>query len=307
MSGSASHDGHSHAHGHEHGRGHGHNEQRMAWAAALTGGFMLVEVIGGIAAGSLTLLADAGHMLTDFASLVLAWFAFRITRWPADSRRSYGFDRFQILVAFGNGLLLFVIAAAIVMEAVRRLFEPSEVLGGLLLAVAIVGLLVNLGSFYILHGADQANLNVRGAALHVLGDILGSVAALVAAVVIMATGWTPIDPLLSVVVALVVLRAGWRLVKESGHILLEGTPQNVDPRTISTRLVAEIEGVRDIHHVHIWSITQERPMVTLHAAIDPQTDGEAVIAEIKRRLGRDFGLGHATVEIETERCKDEDA
>lgn len=295
--------GHDHGHDHDHGH-HAGNESRMAWTAALIGGFMVVEVIGGFWAGSLALIADAGHMLTDFGALALAWFAFRIARWPADSARTYGFDRFQILVAFGNGLMLFVIAAAIVAEAIRRLFEPVAVLGGLMLAVAIAGLVVNVAAFFLLHGADQKNLNVRGAALHVLGDLLGSVAALIAAVVIMTTGWTPIDPILSVVVALIVLRAGWRVVTESGHILLEGTPRDLDPRALRTGLVGAIAGLRDIHHVHLWSITQERSMTTLHAVIEPEADGEAIIEAIKRRLDHDFGLDHVTVEIETERCKD---
>ncbi len=281
------------------------NEGRVAVAAVLIGGFMVLEVAGGLVAGSLALLADAGHMLTDFGALVLAWVAFRIARWPADRRRTYGFDRFQILVAFANGLLLFAIAAWIMIEAARRLAEPAPVLGGLMLAVAVAGLAVNIAAFAILRGADQANLNVRGAVLHVLGDALGSVAALVAAVVIMTTGWTPIDPILSVLVAAIILRAAWRVVRESGHILLEGTPAGLDPRGIGKHLVATVVGLRDVHHVHLWSITQERTMTTLHAVIDPGANAEAIIEAVKRRLNRDFGLDHVTVEVETERCKDE--
>ena len=280
------------------------NEGRMAAAAALIGVFMVVEVIGGLVAGSLALLADAGHMLTDFGALALAWLAFRVARWPADRQRTYGFDRFQILVAFGNGLALFAIAAWIAVEAAGRLAQPQPVEGGLMFAVAGAGLAVNIVTFLVLHGADQTNLNVRGAALHVIGDTLGSVAALVAAAVIITTGWTPIDPILSVVVTLIILRAAWRIVRESGHILLEGTPPDLDPRAIARALVAEIDGLRDVHHVHLWSITQERTMTTLHALIEPGTDPERVIEAIKRRLDEQFGLDHVTVEIETERCKD---
>ncbi len=299
--------GHDHGHDPAHGHDHGHgiaNERRMAAAAVLIGVFMVVEVIGGLVAGSLALLADAGHMLTDFGALALAWMAFRVARWPADRQRTYGFDRFQILVAFGNGLALFAIAAWIVVEAAGRLAQPIAVEGGLMFAVAGTGLAVNIVTFLILHGADQKNLNVRGAALHVIGDTLGSVAALVAAVVIMATGWTPIDPILSVLVALIILRAAWRIVRESGHILLEGTPPDLDPRAIARTLTAEIDGLREVHHVHLWSITQERTMTTLHAVIEPGTDPERVIEAIKRRLDKTFGLDHVTVEIETERCKD---
>jgi len=202
-----------HASGHHHH--HGANERSAGLAAALTGGFMLVEIVGGVMAGSLALLADAGHMLTDFASLSLAWFAFRLTRQPADWRRTYGFDRFAVLVAFVNGIALFAIAAWIGVEAWQRLASPIEVRGGTMLWVAGAGLAVNVIVFFVLRGGDETNLNIRAAALHVVGDLLGSVAAVVAAIVILTTGWTPIDPLLSIVVGLIVLRSAWRVVSSS--------------------------------------------------------------------------------------------
>jgi cobalt-zinc-cadmium efflux system protein len=291
---------HSHHH-HDHDH---HKERRMAIAAALIGSFMVVEVGGGIVAGSLALIADAGHMLTDFGALALAWVAFRIARWPADGRRTYGFDRFQILVAFANGLALFAIAGWIVVEAARRLVEPAPVAGGLMLVVAAFGLIVNIATFLLLRDADHGNLNVRAAALHVLGDTLGSIAALAAALIIMTTGWTPIDPILSVLVALIILRAAWRVVGEASHILLEGTPGELDPRAIGRDIVASVGGVNDVHHIHLWAITPERTMTTLHAVIDPKADPENVIEAIKRRLDREFGLDHVTVEVETVRCKD---
>jgi cobalt-zinc-cadmium efflux system protein len=289
----------------DHAHHHHQNEGRMGMAAILIGVFMLVEVAGGLISGSLALLADAGHMLTDFGALALAWFAFRIARWPADSQRTYGFDRFQVLVAFGNGLVLFAVAAWIVYEAIGRLLEPEHVLGGLMFAVAAAGLVVNIVVFLLLHGADRENLNVRAAFLHVLGDTLGSVAAMVAALVIMTTGWTPIDPLLSMLVAVIILGAAWRVVRESGHILLEGTPPNLDPKVIGPKLVSDIDGLTDIHHVHLWSITQERTMTTLHARIAPDADPDEITTEIKRKLNDDFGLDHATVEIEVKECRDE--
>ena len=184
---------HSHAHGHSHVP---KKERTIAIAAALTGGFMLAELVGGILSGSLALLADAGHMLTDFASLMLAWFAFRIARRPADWKRTYGYDRFSVLAAFVNGLTLFAIAIWIVIEAIRRLSQPVEVLGGLMLWVALAGLVVNIASFWVLTREDSDNLNIRAAALHVAGDLLGSVAAIVASLVILWTGWMPIDDFL---------------------------------------------------------------------------------------------------------------
>jgi cobalt-zinc-cadmium efflux system protein len=280
------------------------NERRMGLAAALTGAFMFAEIAGGIAAGSLALLADAGHMLTDFASLSLAWFGFRLARRPADWKRTYGFDRFQILIAFANGLTLFAIAAWIVYEGIERLMTTPEVSGGIMVVVAVLGLFVNVAAFALLQGADRENLNVRGAAIHVLGDLLGSVAALVAGAVILFTGWTPIDPLLSLLVAAIIVRSGWRVVADAGHILLEGAPQELDTRAIGPDLIANIKGVEEVHHVHVWSITQSRRMVTLHACICESEDQDRMVRRIKARLKDEFGLDHATVEIERGSCAD---
>lgn len=299
-------------HDHHHaGAGHGHthvhaaSESSVALAAWLTGGFMLAEVIGGLLAGSLALLADAGHMLTDFASLALAWLGFRLARRPADWRRTYGFDRFSVLVAFVNGITLFAIAAWIVVEAIRRLAAPTEVLGGLMLWVAVAGLLVNLLAFRVLSRGDSTNLNLRAASLHVAGDLLGSVAAVAASIVIITTGWMPIDPLLSMLVAVIILRSAWRVVGESGHILLEGAPPGFDVEAVRQDLCRAISYVVDIHHVHAWSICQERPMVTLHADIEPGTDSIVAIREIKQMLAEHFEIAHATVEVEYGDCVDE--
>jgi cobalt-zinc-cadmium efflux system protein len=306
MHGSHSHN-HSHA-GHSPGHGHAHpnanNERRMGLAALLTGAFMFAEVAGGIAAGSLALLADAGHMLTDFASLSLAWFGFRLSRRPADWLRTYGFDRFQVLVAFANGLALFAIAAWIVYEAAERLMSTPEVAGGIMVVIAGIGLLVNVAAFVLLRGADRDNLNVRGAAIHVLGDLFGSVAALIAGGVILLTGWTPIDPLLSLVVAAIIVKSGWQVVAEAGHILLEGAPGELDTRAIGPDLIANVKGVEGVHHVHVWSITQSRRMVTLHACIGEKQNSDKAVRNIKVRLKERFGLDHATVEIERGECAD---
>src|SRR4249920_3664203 len=249
------HGSHSHAPGQAHTSRHDTNERRMGLAALITGLFMFVEIAGGIISGSLALLADAGHMLTDLGSLSLAWFGFRLARRPADWKRTYGFDRFQVLVAFANGLALFAIAAWIALEAVERLGQPQPVAGGIMMVVGAAGLVVNLFAFGLLHGADRENLNIRGAAIHVLGDLLGSVAALAAGAVILLTGWTPIDPLLSIVVALIIVRSGWQVSADAGHILLEGAPGELDTRAIGPDLVANIKGLTEVHHVHVWSIT----------------------------------------------------
>lgn len=292
--------GHDHGHGHG-GHGHAHgahagNEKKIAAAAALTGLFMIAEVVGGVVSGSLALIADAGHMLTDFASLVLAWFAFRIARRPADWRRTYGFDRFSVLAAFVNGLSLFAIAGWIVYEAIHRLQQPGEILGGLMLWVAVAGLVINIVAFVILTRGESDNLNVRAAALHVAGDLFGSVAAIVAALVIIFTGWTPIDPILSVLVVLIILRSAWKVVKEAGHILLEGAPHGFDRREVASRLSA-IEGVSSVDHIHAWSVTQERPVATLEITVTRDADPDAVKSAAKALLHDDFGIEHSTIEM----------
>lgn len=296
---------HTHSHGHDHVHGAGASERRIGLAALVTGLFMLAEIAGGILSGSLALIADAGHMLTDCAGLVLAWLGFRIARRPADRKRSYGYGRFGVLVAFANGLLLFAVAGWIVVEAVHRIRAPTPVLGGVMFWVALAGLGVNILSLHLLAGGDRGNLNVRAALLHVAGDLLGSVAALAAAVTILMTGWMAIDPILSVLVAVLILGSAARIVLDAGHILLEGTPAGLDPRQIEQDLEASVPGVRDVHHVHAWSLSQDRPIVTLHARIS--SDGaapEAVTSAIKKRLKTVYGVDHATVEIEFERCAD---
>lgn len=301
------HDDHAQAHGHAHSHAdaHGANAWSVGLAAILTGAFMVAEVLGGYFSGSLALLADAGHMLTDFASLALAWFGFHLTRHPASWKRTYGFDRFSVIVAFVNGLSLFAIAAWIAVEAYRRLSAPLEVLGGLMMWVALAGLAVNILAFFILSRGDKENLNIRAAALHVAGDLLGSIAALCASVIIIATGWTPIDPILSVLVALIILRSAYKVVSESGHILLEGSPAHLDVREITADLISELDAIEDVHHVHAWSISQERPMITLHARVRPETDTAEAITAIKERIRTKFGIDHVTVEIEHDVCHDD--
>ncbi|TFL19263.1 cation diffusion facilitator family transporter [Jannaschia formosa] len=298
----AGHDHHGHSHGPTLSRDAPEGERRskeraIAVAALLTGGFMGAEVVGGLVSGSLALLADAGHMLTDFASLVLAWLAFRVARRPADWKRTYGFDRFSVLAAFVNGLTLFAIAGWIVIEAVDRLRHPGEVLGGLMLWVAVAGLVVNLAAFLVLSRTGGDNLNLRAATLHVLGDMLGSVAAIVASLIVIRTGWTPIDPILSVLVAVLILRSAWTVLRESGHILLEGAPPGFDARAVSAELEAHVPGVGRAHHIHAWSITQERPMVTMEIDLAPGADPSEVREAVKDRVRRSFGVEHVTVEL----------
>jgi cobalt-zinc-cadmium efflux system protein len=265
---------------------------------------MLAEAFGGIVSGSLALLADAGHMLTDAAALALAWLAVRFARRPADWKRTFGFNRFEVLAAFANGLALFFIAVAISLEAFQRIYEPVPVAGATMLLIAAAGLAVNLGTLVILRQGGGANLNVRAALLHVMSDLMGSVAAIAAALVILGTGWTPIDPLLSLVITLLILRSAWLITKDAGHILLEGAPVGIDVREVQKELEAAIPEVISIHHVHAWSLTEDHPIMTLHARISPSTPPETVAAAIKARLRQSYGIEHATVEIEHRTCAD---
>lgn len=310
MAHSEPHDDHDHDHGHGHSHSHHapdltdqRNERRVLWAMWLTGGFMLLEVAGGLYAGSLALIADAGHMLTDTGALALAWFALRLTRRPADRSRSYGYQRAEILAAFVNGIAMLALVAWIIVEAAMRIMTPHDVLGGVMLWVAIAGLLVNIASFLLLHGGEN-NLNIRGAALHVLGDLLGSVAAIAAALIIMATGFMPIDPILSILVALLIARSAWVITTQSAHILMEGTPRHANPEEIARDLSASVAGVSDIHHVHAWSLSSTRALVTLHATLKPGADASDTLAALKARLADRFDITHATIQIEGPTCPD---
>ncbi|WP_185985480.1 cation diffusion facilitator family transporter [Aureimonas mangrovi] len=297
-----SHDHSHHGHSHDHSGG---SRRKIGIAAALTGTFMLAEAAGGLISGSLALLADAGHMLVDFAGLALAYLAITLSTRPANARNTFGLARLPILVAFGNGLVLFFIAAVIMIEAARRLAQPVEVLAGPMLAIAIGGLLVNIIAFLILHGGDKEDLNLRGALLHVMGDLLGSVAAIAASLIIMATGWMPIDPILSVLVCLIILGNAWRLVRDSGHILLEGAPEGIDAEAVRPALSSKVPGLEDIHHFHVWTLTPKRRAATLHARVAEGADEIETIRAIKAVLREEFAVAHTTVEVERGVCADE--
>jgi cobalt-zinc-cadmium efflux system protein len=281
------------------------SQRRVMIALVLTGTFMLVEVAGGIISGSLALLADAGHMLTDTMALGLAAMAFHVSRRPPDGRLTYGYQRFQILAAFVNGLSLLAIVGWILFEAIRRFVSPRDIMGETMLVIAIAGLVVNLISFIVLHTGDKENLNIRGAALHVAGDLLGSIAAIVAAIVIIYTGWTLIDPLLSISVAGLILRSAWALVKRSAHVLLEGAPEWLDVDKMQQHIVQQVAAVDGIHHVHIWGLTPQQLMLTMHVTLTAPVDSQSeVIRRIKEILKEDYGVGHSTIEVEIDGCAD---
>src|SRR6516165_2587172 len=296
--------GHGHQHGHSHGAG-ATNEYRLGWAFIITFSFTFVEVVGGLMAHSLALLADAGHMVSDAAALGMSWAALRLGKRAADAERTYGYKRLEVLVAFVNGCTLFVIAGWIFFEAIRRFAAPQEVLGGTMLVVAIAGLMANIVAFLVLNGGNRENLNMRSAWLHVLGDLLGFVVAIIAAGVILLTGWSPIDPILSVVVAILILKSAFQIVKSSAHILLEGVPSGLNIGELRADLATALPAVAEVHHVHAWSLTEDQPLVTLHVRCTPGADPQSLVPAINRRLKERFGISHSTIQVDPAECLDD--
>ncbi|UCB31707.1 zinc transporter ZitB [Duffyella gerundensis] len=293
------------AHTHSHGEGDA-NRGRLLAAFSVTALFMVAEVVGGWLSGSLALLADAGHMLTDAAALLMALLAVQFARRKPNARHTFGMLRLTTLAAFVNALALLVITALIVWEAVRRFYQPQPVAGGMMLGIAIAGLLANLLSFWLLHrGSEEKNLNVRAAALHVMGDLLGSVGAIVAALVIMYTGWTPADPILSILVSLLVLRSGWALLRESLHELLEGAPASINVDRLARDITRNIPEVRNVHHLHLWQVG-EKPVLTLHVQVIPPHDHDALLHRIHHYLHETCQIAHATVQMEYQACAGHD-
>lgn len=267
---------------------------------------MIVEVAGGVIAGSLALLADAGHMLTDTAALALAWFANRIARRPADTRRSFGYQRLRVLATFVNGCALLLVVVWILIEAITRLFHPASVDGHIILWVGTAGLVVNLIVFAMLKHGDAHDMNISAASLHVLGDLLGSVAAIVAALIILSTGWLPIDPLLSILVCALVVRSAWKLVRRSAHILMEGSPDWLNPDELKQTLESAVPAIRNVHHVHCWLMSPTETLLTMHISVASGADHTNVLKLTKSVLAERFGIRHATIQLETEECADED-
>ena len=302
--------GHDHAHGHDHDAHHAHahgrgaSESALLWALWITAGFMVAEAIGGWLAGSLALIADAAHMLADAGALAMSYAAVRAARRPASELMSYGHHRWQVLAAFVNGLALLLLSAWIVIEAARRLIAPALIQPQIMMAVAGLGVLANLVSYFVLSRGERT-LNVRSALLHVAADVLGNIGALLAGLLIFLAHWTPIDPILSMFTAILIVRGGYRITRESAHILLEGTPAQFDAAAVEQQIKAAVPMVAALHHVHAWSLTDERPMMTLHVVLREGADAMACLAGVQGVLRTQLNVVHATVQIETAPCGDD--
>ena len=274
----------------------------LARAFALIAGFMLVEVVGAWIGNSLTLAADAGHMFLDASALGMAWFAIRLSRRSPDDTLTYGYSRFQVLAAFVNALALFGLCSWILIEAAGRLRAPEAIAPLPVLGVAVVGLFVNLVAYRMLHRSD--NLNVKSAALHVLGDLLGSVAAIVSALAVLWFGWRYADPILALVVVTILVRGAWRVLRDAARILLEAVPQGVDINAVRGALM-QVSGVVDIHHLHVWALTGDKPVLTLHVRVAEDADEQSTVRRVKAVLRTTFHIDHSTVQVERGDCPDE--
>src|SRR5579883_3189858 len=280
----------------------------LLFALVLTCAMLVIEALGGWWAGSLALLADAGHMLVDAGALLLAWAATVFAARPADARRSFGYARLEVLAGFVNALVQVLLVAWIVYEAVGRLLALStiHIQSGVMLAVAAAGLLVNAVVLRALHGQHEDDLNTAGARLHVFGDLLGSVATVAAALLVRYLHWQWADPALSLLVSLLILRGAWRLLRRSSHILLEGVPEGLAPEEIRAAVAQADADILEVHHLHVWQIASGSRMATLHARLREGADARAGLLAIKSVLREKFAIDHTTVEIETCACADDE-
>jgi cobalt-zinc-cadmium efflux system protein len=294
-------DAHQHGSGHSHGHGVSANADRkwLTIALVLIGGFMAIEVVIGVIAQSLALISDAGHMLTDAASIVLALIAIRLAARPAHGSYTYGLKRAEILSAQANGATLFLLAAFFIYEGIRRLITPPEVSGLLVFVTALAGIAVNVAATWCISKANRSSLNVEGAFQHILNDLYAFIATAVAGAVIWLTGFTRADAIAALVVAALMLKAGWGLVRESGRIFMEAAPANLDPDAIGAQL-ASVESVTEVHDLHIWQITSGQPALSAHMLVAPRADCHGIRRDIERLLHEQYDIDHTTLQVDHE-------
>ncbi|MGV3574725.1 MAG: cation diffusion facilitator family transporter [Devosia sp.] len=286
--------GHDHDHGQAVTAG---NERRMTFVFVFTAGYAIVQAVGGWFSGSLALIADSGHMVSDAAALLLALIAYRVARRPVDSTRTYGFHRVRVLAALANGASLLLLVAWIIWEAIGRINAPQEVLAGPMLIVAAIGLMVNLWGAWVLSRGTKGDTNLKGAFLHVIGDLLGSVGAIAAAIGIMLTGWTLLDPILSVLVAALVVRSAWSLVRDSLRVLLQAVPRGLDARKAEAQL-AELAEIEKAGHFHAWTLTDDTVVATVHVTPAEGTNPLVLPQLVSDWLKARYNIDHVTVQVD---------
>lgn len=287
--------------GHDHGTSRIRHERPLWWALALTGGFLIAEVIGAYLTNSLALLSDAAHMATDTVALVIALVAVRLSRRPPDAKRTFGYVRMEAMGAMANGLMLFAVAGYILWEAVGRFRHPPEVASTGMLAIASIGLVINLIAMRLLKAGSGESLNVKGAYLEVWSDMLGSIGVIVGAFVIKFTGWSIIDPILAVLIGLWVLPRTWTLLREAGNVLMLGVPRGIALEEVRTALLA-YPGVTGVHDLHVWALGSREPALTAHIVVTEETDAATLRQRVNAMLEEKFEIEHATLQVETGDC-----
>lgn len=293
-------DNHNHDHSHkDHNHSHNANKKALTISFILITGFMFVEFVGGFLTNSLALLSDAGHMLSDSVALGLSLSALIFGARAATPSKTYGYKRFEILAALLNGVVLILISVFIFKEAIERLSSPPQVIGKGMMIISVIGLIVNIIVAWILHsqGSTEENLNMKSAFLHVIGDMLGSVGAIIAAILIMLFGWYIADPIASIIVSILVLYSGWNVLKEAVNILMEAKPSNIDSDKVIS-IFKSIDGVEGVHDLHIWMITSEFSSMTVHLRVNPEADRDSILEKSKYLINKEFGLKHVTIQTE---------
>ncbi len=288
----------SHTHTHSHERRDARTLNKLRFALVLTFIYMLAEAVGGWLSNSLALLADAGHMLTDVAALTLTLAAIWIAARPATDKKTFGYYRYEILAAFVNGIALVLISLWVIYEAFERWSAPPEIKGVEMTAVAVGGLVVNIIAASLLHGGHEHDLNMRGARLHVMGDLLGSVTAIIAGALIISFGWLWADAVSSVLISLIIIFGAWNLIKESVNVLLEGTPAHIDLTAVENA-IRQTTNVRDVHDLHVWTITSGMEALSVHVVHSETVQSAALLSSIKTKLHDEFGIEHLTIQLET--------
>lgn len=275
----------------------GKHRRSLTLALGLTGSFMIIEVIGGLLTGSLALLADAAHMATDVGGMALALVAIRFAERPATPQRTYGYVRFEVLAALTNAVVLLLLTVYILYEAYRRFQDPPEIVGGPMLVVAVVGLTINLISMRLLSAASEESLNMKGAYFEVLSDMLGSLGVIIAAVVVLTTGWTLADPLIGAGIGLFIIPRTWILLSQAVHILMEGTPPEVDLKLLEEKLLA-VPNATAVHDLHVWTITSGLDAMSCHLVVSDMTQARAALIAAQVVMKETFGITHCTIQVE---------
>ncbi len=299
---------HNHDHNHDHGYSHNHskdiqNINVLLIAFGLTFIFMIAEFVGGFFSKSLALMSDAGHMLSDVVSMGVAIWAIKAGSKTSDLSKTFGYKRTEVIVAFVNGITLVAISIFIMFEGFKRIFSPVSIHENQLILVSSLGFIINIIVAFILFKNSKDSINVRGAFLHVISDLLGSVGAIGAGLIIKYTGWLYADPLISIIISILILRSSIGLIKETYHTLMEGSPKNIDFKKVIDK-VKSFDKVIDIHDLHIWSLNESQIILTAHILIEENSDNKKIISDIKHLLQHDFNIQHSTIEIETTKCED---